>query len=413
MSNRTSRERSADIRAVDEANQKIEDFDGFTNLFITPVWGEEFIREFLEMSLPNQLSAGNLGALLPASTAYCIATSESGKREMEASAIFKTLLEHASVCFLVYDDVAISRAGHSYDLMHDMYNSSLALVKSEINCFFLSADIFCSDGLFARAIAAVSAGKKVVFVPTVRVAKESFNRFVLRNRIVSPSASETVDLILNHEQAMTKAGIVNDASGAIFSLSSHILYRMRNGYVGRWNVMHPLVVRVPATPPKIDQTVDWSYGALGVSSRDEVEIFWDSDDGVVLTTAAESYIQGGSVVYNGTDRMRTRSLLRWLSYGWMLKIHLLQMDGIVCWHSGPIDQTEYAKGVAAVDRVWKPFRDLVSKYGFRSNLIEGACLADPAISIANARWLRLRFDLLGLAKGAFRRIARKLASRPS
>jgi hypothetical protein len=400
---------SARIGAMDAAGGTIENYDGFRNLFITPVWGEEFIREFLEISLPTQLSGKNIGALRPADNVYCIVTAESGKKIIEASAIFRALTEHATVQFIVYSDMAVSNNNDSYDLMHGMYNSSLAYVKSEINCFFLSADIFCSDGLFARAIAAMETGKKVVFVPTVRVSKDSFSRSVLQNRITSPTPDETVDLILSHEHVMTKAGLVNEASGAIFSLPSHTGYRLHNGYVGRWNVMHPLVVRVPPNPPNINLTVDWNYGVLDVSRPDQIEIFWDSDDGLVLTTAPENYAQGGSIVYNGTDKMRTENLVRWLSYGWALKIHLLQMDGIVCLHSGPIDRDEYAKGLAAVHRVWKPFRDVIAKHETRRDRDYNKFLNDPAIPKGYSGWVRLRSDPIGIIKGVFRRIARKLA----
>jgi hypothetical protein len=398
--------RSVWVRAMSAAGEAIENYDIFRNLFITPVWGEGFIAEFLEISLPTQLSDKNLGALRPVDNVYCIVTSESGKKIIETSAIFRTLAEHASVQFIVYDDITVGNNNNSYDLMHDMYNSSLAYVKSEINCFFLSADIFCSNGLFARAIAATKAGKKVVYVPTVRVSKDSFNRSVLQNGITSPTPDETVDLILNHEHVMTKGGLVNEANGVIFSLPSHTGYRLSNGYVGRWNVMHPLVVRLHPNPAKIELTVDWNYGVLDVSRPDEIGVFWDSNDGVVVTTALEEYAQGGSIVCNGTDKMRTENLVRWLSYGWALKIHVLQMDGIVCLHSGPIDQNEYAKGIAAIDRIWKPFRDVVTKHETKSDSDYNKFLNSPAIPKEYARWIRLRLDPIGLVRGVPRRIAR-------
>jgi hypothetical protein len=391
------------------ADGSIENYNGFKNLFITPVWGEEFIREFLEISLPTQLSSKNLGALLPADSVYCIVTAESGKKLIEASAIFRALTKYATVQFIVYSDMVVSKNNDSYDLMHDMYNRSLASVKSEINCFFLSADIFCSDGLFGRAIAAMEAGNKVLFVPTVRVSKKSFNDSVLQHRITSPTSDEVVDLILGHEQEMTKASVVNEASGAIFSLPSHTVYRMLNGYVGRWNVMHPLVVRLRPNPPMIERTVDWNYGVLNVSSPDEIKVFWDSDDGVVVTTAPQEYTQGGTIVYDGTNKLRTNNLVRWLSYGWALKIHLLQMDCIACLHSGPIDRVEYAKGIEAVDRVWKPFRDVVSKHETKPDPDYNKFLNAPAVPRCYSGWIRLRLDPIGIVKGLFRRIARKLA----
>lgn len=385
--------------------EMIASYDGFTNLFITPVWGMDFIREFLQISLPTQLSRKNLGQLSPADNVYCIITTESAKNHIQASSIFKILRKHVTVQFIVFNDIAVRRASHAYELMHEMYSRSLACINSEINCFFLSADIFCSDGLFAHAITAMEAGKKVVFVPTMRVTREPFIENILRNNVTSPNSDETVALILSHEHEMTKAGIVNEASGAIFSLPNHTLYRMRNGYVGRWNVMHPLVIRLPPNPPAIDKTVDWNYGVLNASSPDEIAFFWDSDDGVVLTTAPKEYMQGGSISYQATNEQRTNSLSRWLGNGWALKIHLLQMKGVVCLHSGPIDRDEYATGIAAVDRVLNPFLDVVARYETIPDPDYNKFLNSPAITKNGLRWIRLRSDPIGTIRGALRRIA--------
>jgi len=386
----------------------MQDYDGFRNLFITPVWGDDFVSEFLEVSLPTQLSDQNLGMLEPTESVYCIVTSKAGKRQIENSDLFPTLRAHVSVQFIVYEDSIISSRG-SYDLMHDMYNRSLANVKCAINCFFLSADIFCSNGLFARAIASMKRGKKVVFVPTVRVSRTSFLGAVKQSGVTSPTPDQMVDLILRHELEITRAGVVNDASGAIFSLPHHTLYRMHNGYVGRWNVMHPLAVRVPANPARISLTVDWNYGVLNVLNPEDIEIFWDSDDGLVLTTAPEGYTQGGDIVYHGTTEQRTHNLVRWLGYGWALKIHLLQMSEFACLHSGPIDHQEYAEGVAAVDHVWKPFSAILTKHATEAGSDYNKFLNSPLVTSNSSRWIRLRSDPTGLVRGAFRRIFRTVA----
>lgn len=397
----------------------VENYDRYKNLFITPVWGEEFVREFLEISLPSQLSAGNLGALHPDDSVYCIVTSARDRQVIDASDVVRSLRERVSVQFVVHDDVAAVRVQKTYDLMHEMYNRVLARIRGEINCFFLSADIFCSDGLFTRAIAAIDAGKRVVFVPTMRVAKDSFVRAVHETGRHSLSASDTVALLMEHEQIITRAGVVNDAGGAIFSLPSHTVYRMSNGYVGRWNVMHPLVVRVRPNPPMIEATVDWNYGVLDVAGSDDVHVFWDSDDGIALTTAPEAYTQGGRVSYSGADKMRTKNLIRWLGYGWALNIHVLQMDGVVCLHSGPIDHDEYAKGVMAVDRIWKPFRDVIARLqkaprqtaalqaSGRSSYNE--FLNSRAISITSSRWILLKSNPVGAVKAVLRKLGRMLA----
>jgi hypothetical protein len=385
-----------------------QNYDRYKNLFITPVWGDEFVREFLEISLPSQLSAGNLGTLHPDDSVYCIVTSERDKQHIDTSEIVKSLRERVSVQLIVYDDIAADRGQKTYDLMHEMYNQVLGRVRADINCFFLSADIFCSDGLFTRAIAAIDAGKKVVFVPTMRVVRESFVRSVRQTGEYSLSASETVALLMKYEQIITRAGVVNDVSGAVFSLPSHTVYRMDNGYVGRWNVMHPLVVRLRPNPPMIEATVDWNYGVLDVTSRDEIHVFWDSDDGVALTTAPEAYTQGGRVSYIGTDKMRINNLIRWLGYGWALNIHVLQMDGIVCLHSGPIDRDQYNKGIIAVDRIWKPFRDVIARLQTSRSSNCNRFLNNRAISIANSRWILLKLNPIGAAKGALRKLWRKL-----
>lgn len=402
-----SRDRSMGVKGP-----VLDHYSDYRNLFIMPVWGDEYVEEFLEISLLSQLSAGNLGAMRPDESVYCIATSLKGKASIECSEAFRQLSKLTTTSFIIYSDAELDEQANPYGTMHDMYNAALRRVKTSLNCFFLTADLVCSDGVFAHAFSAMEEGKKVVFVPPLRVAKEPFVGSI-RQRGISNALSpdEAVALILDHEHDITKAGIVNDASGAIFSLPSHTLFRLHNGYVGRWNVMHPLAVRLPPNPPMINTTVDWNYGILEVASPDEIEIMWNSDDGVVLTTSPREYTQGGRLVYNGTEKMRTDNLVRWLGCGWALNVHLLQMDGIVCLHAGPIDEDEYAKGIISVDRVWAPFRNVIKKHETRSHPHYKAFIRSPMIPRSAALAIRLRTDPIGSLNGAVRKVARQFGWR--
>jgi hypothetical protein len=326
--------------------------------FITPVWGTQYVEDFLNITLRSQLSARNLEAFSEERSVYTIVTTPSDEKLIRRSDLFPELERLLAVEFIYHGGRPNE---HAYERMTRCYNLALTRVQKSQTCFFLTADDFYSDGVLKTAKEVINAGKRAVMVPTLRVVAESFRSELESRTARALSASELVSIMLRHEHPMITACVVNDQSELLHRLPSQTLYRLQNGYLGRWNVMHPLAIKLPARARQIVSTIDWNYPVLNVSSADDIYILRDSDEGLIASMTSYSYSQDERITKNGTPANRIRCLKEWVDLGWTLNFHLLQMSQPVYIHSGPIESQERDRGLAAVDSIWRPFRDYVER----------------------------------------------------
>ena len=144
-------------------------------------------------------------------------------------------------------------------------------------------------------------------------------------------------------------------------LPAQTLHRLKDGYVGRWNVTHPLAIKLRANPHPIELTVDWNYPVLNVSSAQDIHIVRDSSEGVIASMSPHRYSQNEEMRKYATRAKRIRTLKDWVDVDWALNFHVLQMSKPVFLHGGAVGP-EYEAAVSSVDAVWGPFRRYILKH---------------------------------------------------
>jgi hypothetical protein len=204
----------------------------------------------------------------------------------------------------------------------------------------------------------IDRGKLVVMVPTLRVVTSSFRAEIEVSGKPTREAAETVRLILRHEHPMAAACMVNDKGNLLHRLPAQTLHRLKDGYVGRWNVMHPLAIKLRANPRPIESTIDWNYPVLNVSRAEDIHIARDSDEGVIASMSSINYFQNEEIRSHATRSKRIRTLKDWVDINWALNFHVLQMSRPVFWHEEAVGP-EYEAAISSVDDVWGPFRRYV------------------------------------------------------
>jgi len=327
--------------------------------FITPLWGVSYVRDFLAITLPSELAEGNLKAFGSDEACYTIVTTSEVQREIETSPEFEALEKLMPIEFIMH---GAKPREHAYERMTRAYNLALMRAQEPQTCFFLTADDFYSDGLFKTARTAVESGKRAVMVPTIRVVRDSFRGEVQIRGAYALEGRELVRLMLRHEHPMVTSCIVNDRSRTLHRLPVSTLYRWEGGYVGRWNVMHPVALKLPAHPRRIESTIDWGYPVLSLSDRGEVHIVHDSDDGTIASLSPYSYSQNEPITTNGGRRQRVRNLKDWVGTDWPLNFHVTLMEQLVYLHVDDRTSPQWDEGVRQVDAVWKPFRRYVGRH---------------------------------------------------
>tara|TARA_R110002110_G_scaffold405945_1_gene625406 strand:- start:16481 stop:18319 length:1839 start_codon:yes stop_codon:yes gene_type:complete len=381
--------------------------------FITPIWGDRFVEDYLAVTLPSQLSKGNLGAFTREEAGYTIVTTSANQQRIMGSEAFAQLSTLLPVTFHIHH-------GHpgenSYTRMTRAYNLAVSKINKAQTCFFLTGDDFYSDGLFKMARKHIDGGKKAVMVPTIRVGAESFKSVILAKETKTLPSAELVNMMLQHEHPLTTACVVNDKSRRLHRLPAQTLYRLDNGYIGRWNVMHPLAVKVPAKPMQITATVDWNYPALFVGNVGALHVVSDSDEGVIVSPTPISYTQDEEINYRGTRRRRIRNLKEWVDIEWALNFHIRQSEVPVHFHSGPANP-EWEAGLRAVDSVWKPFKRYVESRkipvppqaeGFGMHLLGRAVRTRPSRRLRPFFRITRRRAIKKLSSAIYRTAARLL-----
>lgn len=320
-------------------------------MFVTPVWGESFVAGFISVTLPSLLSEGNLGAFGPAEVEYAIVTTAEDEEAIRASASFRQLERIAVVSFIRHH---VLKGETSYERLTRTMNLALRTVESQTSVFFVTADDFFSDGLLGYARQRLMEGARAVIVPTLRVNQAGFNAHLWSLGTSSLKPRELVAAILQHEHPLLMSVVINCASQIVHELPSQTVYRLKDGYVGRWNVMHPLAVKVAPPVPLIASTVDWNYPALVSRNVHDIEIIRDSDLGLIASPTAMGYSQDYEIEYGATSQKRLRNLIEWLNTGWPLNFHMVQASDFVRIHSGEIGP-EWREAEVELDKICGPY----------------------------------------------------------
>jgi hypothetical protein len=326
-------------------------------MFITPVWGQSFTRTFLDITLPSQLSEGNLGAFAKDEVEYVLVTTEDDERTIRSGDAFRRLLEVAAVSFIRHQAVENET---SYHRLTRTMNLALHRIEKPKTVFFLTADDFFADGLFGYARERLIQGARAVIVPTLRANQAGFNAHLWSLGVSTLKPRELVSAIMQHEHPLLMSVVINCPSRTIHELASQNLVRLKDGYLGRWNVMHPLAVKVAPPVPDIERTVDWNYPALVARRASDIEIIRDSDHGFIASPTEMNYTQDYPIEGGATPRARTRRLIEWVNTSWPLHFHVLQGSDFVRIHAGDIGP-EWRDAEVELDKVCGPYLDYVKK----------------------------------------------------
>jgi hypothetical protein len=137
---------------------------------VTPVWGEEFTRTFLDVTLPCLLSPGNIPALPPASCVYKIFTSDEDRVRILDAPAFRALRTLATVEVRPIerlDDNPYVQSSNCYRAATREAADAGAVI------IYLIPDMILADGGLRTIVRLVEQGKRAVLVAGLRTVKET------------------------------------------------------------------------------------------------------------------------------------------------------------------------------------------------------------------------------------------------
>jgi hypothetical protein len=254
--------------------------------FVLVVWGDEYGRLFVDTTLPNYLSLGNLGSLKSrrVEAEFKIYTTRDDAERFGSAPSLRALGNVVNVRFEFLDD--IDRSNKHGAMAESHRRAVVDANRVEAMIMFLAPDVLCSDGTFAHAIDAASNGKRAVMVAGLRAVKETCLPW-LRERyqahgevILTVSGRDLVKGALTHLHPHSEWLVWGSSAYPRWACAAYFPVG-DEGFVGRCFHLHPLLLNPRRRNVVPMGTVDDEYVALTGLRDDEFHVITDSDDGFV------------------------------------------------------------------------------------------------------------------------------------
>jgi hypothetical protein len=273
---------------------------------ITTFWGEEFTRLFLSLTLPNQLSAGNLPALAArAMPVYKIYTRSQDAEVIGADPQFQRVTRLMPTELVALDHLFEGAvAGNVRNALLTMTEAHKAAVDAanaaDAALMFLPADQLYSDGAFARCHELGARGARAVVLPGIRFHKEGLEAALVARCSGTPGASNAdsrtlLRLALPHLSPVCRAMIAD--ADPFSEAPAFVLFPVdTDGFVARALYLHTLFLRPRRRVPLRYGNHDTDYLLDACPSLEDYHIVSDSDEilALELTPAARQLGQAGS-----------------------------------------------------------------------------------------------------------------------
>jgi len=288
--------------------------------YLLAVWGEQFIRQFMDLSLRTLLSQGNIPAMAAeADSTFTFLTRRADRKIFANHPMFKRLEAFCRVEFIVIDDLIF--AGN--------YSATLTLAYERgmrqggesrmLSTYFiyLVADYVMADGAISNLLPHMKAGVSGITAGNFQVVEEDLlEAFIARidpiTGVLTIPPRELMRMTLPHLHPLTTANIVNQD----YSHTQHtnrLFWRLDEGtLVGRFYLRHMLAIKPELSDYVIGASCDYSFIAEMCPSGNVVDIA-DSDEYCVIELQPFAHEQ--KFIKHGPFRKKNMlaSLSKWLT----------------------------------------------------------------------------------------------------
>jgi hypothetical protein len=231
---------------------------------VAPVWGIEYIENFIKLSLASQLSKNNLPLISQKyKVEYVIYTQKSDKQYLENSEIIKILKNFVTIRFETINKFKMKNTYRLYGQIHhrELKKSS----KKNEGVFLINADFIFSDGFFDQTLNEIKNGKRVVNIACPRANLESVQRILLSKfskskNIIEINSKKLSSVYLRNTHKMMKYHLFPKSKDDDF-LPSTMMWRANNDSLYLRNFhFHPILIYPNLIKiKKIKMTIDDGY----------------------------------------------------------------------------------------------------------------------------------------------------------
>lgn len=243
--------------------------------FILPVWGQLYVEMFLKVTLPCQLSPGNLGFFrqMYGRHKYKIFTMSEHVAAIRESESYRTLSGLIETEIRTFDDL-VDRSKIKYEIMSVCHSTGFREARSEngnVYVVTLVSDSLVSDGAFRRFYELALEGKKAVVIGNFRVSTSILPELIGKYY----SAGDSSITVSSRELMKLSVAAVHGNSEVYFWDSpefscgwpAYLYWRVGDeGMIMRGLHLHPIAI----CPARRDEEFNFSSG-MAIDGSDFIE----------------------------------------------------------------------------------------------------------------------------------------------
>ncbi len=325
---------------------------------VSVVYGEAFTRLMADVTLPTNLSPGNIPTLAErADVTFHIHAPHASQTILRAAPAFSTLEHYARVEFYDIGCERVANAKTPYEVLQHCHRQSIEVARERGEALVvLSPDAIWSDGSFARMQERVEAGARAVMMAAPRSSKAGFLADLPRHAHRGDDAS----LAVSHRDLM-KCMLDN-----LHPYSENLLWRedrlsnwpsqlyWRGGQhelLVRAFHLHPLVVRPDRWEAAMPETIDGRFVAAAVRDPSKIHVVQDSDE--IAACEMTDRLESRAHLTTPNRESGTRRVAAWM-HRETDALHRRYVDRPIRLHGGAFDteaEARFAKLEADSDRV--------------------------------------------------------------
>ena len=284
---------------------------------LLPVWGDDFITQFLENSLPTLLAPGNIPALAAAlPTRFVFLTRARDEATFRGNAALAELERCCPIEFLPIDDL-IMQGNHSttVTLAYTRAVRQTDLAMLDTCFFFLVSDYVMADGSLGAVLARMLAGASAVQTGNFQLDEATAEPWLKQrlaeagNTLAMPPR-EVMRWALRCLHPLAAANIIN------FPLChntecNRLLWRVNGDtLIGRFYLLHMICIRPETTNFVVGSSCDYSFVPEMCPSGNVVTMT-DSDDYLVVELQPGSHENRFLRLGPNSPRQLAKSLSEW------------------------------------------------------------------------------------------------------
>jgi len=253
--------------------------------FCLPIWGEAYVRTWLDVALPTQLAPGNLGDFPWArSSVVEIFTRDQDRRLMEAAPAFRRLGDAIDIAFTGIDHLMAKS-------MFGVYTECQRLAirradETDSALSFLSPDMVMSEGTLRNTAERIRAGASAVMIPGNRCNKEELVPWLLRRlsadrTTIATGARELVKSSFDFMHANTEGWFWD--SKRFDRTPAYLMWLVPGaGLVACGYVLHPMMIKAEIKGAPLANIFDQDYLERACPTLSRIHVVQDSDEGFII-----------------------------------------------------------------------------------------------------------------------------------